>query len=195
MNTDKTATLIVIADDPKDTFAIRVPDLTPERLASMDAEAKKSGWRIVMEPTEVRDFGSCDEAMKTMNINEPVPTIEAHPSIMGAPYDARTFSFTAESGGFELFWMVTGEGREGDYDPRDPNDTQLLRATLMKDGVPLMYGSVLTEAPGTTEGDTLKGMAQLLFSTLVQNVNVDVKTLMRTWVKRTNPVAWKQGLN
>lgn len=53
-------------------------------------------------------------------------------------------------GPWTLDWEHIGEGKDGDHDPEDQDDTRLLRASLSYNGRPCEKGSYCTQAPAGT---------------------------------------------
>lgn len=59
-----------------------------------------------------------------------------------------TFAEISEKrGNLEAIWEWIGEGWDGDYDKDDPDDTPLLRFSVMKDGEQLDDASYCTRMP------------------------------------------------
>jgi len=80
--------------------------------------------------------------------------------------------FTTTKGNFRVTWEDIGEGWEGDYDPSDPEDDQLLRFSCDKlvngewEQVP--DGSYCTRCPITTPKDSLELFANSILEACEQ---------------------------
>jgi hypothetical protein len=75
--------------------------------------------------------------------------------------------------GLSLVWEYIGEGRSGDYDPEDPEDVPLLRASLQYNGEVLDSGSYCTFAQVSTDREKLAESAQYL----MKMIEVDSENL------------------
>lgn len=68
--------------------------------------------------------------------------------------------------GLSVIWEYIGEGRDGDYNPEDPDDYPHLRANLQYNGETLDSGSYCTFASTTTPKDKLYESAQYLMASV-----------------------------
>lgn len=55
-----------------------------------------------------------------------------------------------KEGSIEVEWVALGEGWDGDYNPDDPEDTELLRFDVYKDGEMVEDASYCTQVPADT---------------------------------------------
>lgn len=95
-----------------------------------------------------------------------------------------------EYGKWKLVWEFIGEGLSGDYDPKDPKDVKLLRATLSYDGRDLHDSSYCTMAPHGTKENKLRKLSKKLFSKLPEAPDNDgywQDRIMQLWTSNTSP--------
>lgn len=102
--------------------------------------------------------------------------------------------YTYSDGPWTLEWEDIGEGYSGDYDPNDPNDKPLLRATMLFDNEPVDSGSYCTLAPAKTPPARLEVCSRDLFAQLERGDGKMPATAdgfrrgaMEEWTWRTKP--------
>lgn len=100
-------------------------------------------------------------------------------------------------GRYRLEWVELGEGRDGDYDPTDPDDYPLLRADLYGDGEPLDGGSYCTGAAVGTAPATLDRLALALLEQLPPDPADFRRGVMArwTWETATRPDDGRKAFN
>jgi hypothetical protein len=79
------------------------------------------------------------------------------------------------NGNWELVWKDIGEGLSGDYNPSDPTDVPLLRATLLYKGYQTADGSYCTATKVGTPTETLKALSEELFSKLPKELDTSMR--------------------
>ncbi len=97
---------------------------------------------------------------------------------------------TVHYGKWALTWEDIGEGFNGDYDPDDPKDLPLLRATLdhLDANDSLSDASYCTLAPVGTPVAVLQAFSEDLFRCLpLSPDDGSYKRTMQEWTWRTEP--------
>jgi hypothetical protein len=69
-------------------------------------------------------------------------------------------------GKYRVEWVHLGEGKDGDYDPNDPDDVELLRFDVSFDGELIPDGSYCTLMPVNTPEDILKKGLERIMDTI-----------------------------
>lgn len=73
-------------------------------------------------------------------------------------------------GSFMIEWMWIGEGRNGEYDPYDPTDEELVRFDVYRagrDGWELVEdGSYCTDVPAHTPSETILKLSHIMIKRL-----------------------------
>lgn len=69
-------------------------------------------------------------------------------------------------GKYRVEWVNLGEGKDGDYDPSDPNDVELLRFDAYFDEESIPDGSYCTLMPVNTSEDILKKGLERIMDTI-----------------------------
>lgn len=103
--------------------------------------------------------------------------------------DFKDVIFTDKNERYRLVWEYLGEGGSGDYDPADPTDAPLLRATVefWEDEAHSEDLSYCTCAPTNTPLPELQRMAFDLFARF--DASDSVRHEMELWTHRTRPPA------
>lgn len=90
---------------------------------------------------------------------------------------------TLHSSDLTITWdSEAGEGMSGDYNPDDPDDVQLLRFIVWKDGEPMDDGSYCTLMPVDTDPAILqRGLMLILRATLAESPKRALEEI--SWMK------------
>lgn len=93
-------------------------------------------------------------------------------------------TLTFDVGPYKIEWDYIGEGNSGYYDPTDPTDEPLLRATVFVNGEDV--GSYCTLATVATDAEELKVASQELALAMGDDFSDHI---MQRWTWRDYPAA------
>jgi hypothetical protein len=78
-------------------------------------------------------------------------------------FEGSTPELALIDGRYKVEWINLGEGRDGDYDPNDSSDIELLRFDIYFDGELIQDGSYCTLMPTDTQENILrKGLERIM---------------------------------
>lgn len=76
-------------------------------------------------------------------------------------------------GKYKVEWVNLGEGKDGDYDPNDPDDVALLRFDVSFDGELMQDGSYCTLLPVDTPENILRKGLERIMDTINEECRSD----------------------
>jgi hypothetical protein len=121
------------------------------------------------------------------------PSVGSRAAHRASPQEFGELTFeSAAAPGWSLTWSWEGEGLSGDYEPDDPDDVPVLRATLARDREIVDDGSYATLAPTWTPRWDLERMSELLLARIADEgprlLDRGAGRIMERWTWETTPI-------